>query len=527
MRQAVAILSLLACLPTARAGSSQWVHPGPDGHLTYKTTDRGDRIMDFSHAGYMGGGVPLPDVPVRRTVQPTGTADDTAAIQAAIDTVSALPLVDGFRGAVLLAPGTFNCSDSLTIAADGVILRGSGLGAGGSTLKLIGKPHVAITVRSGDARSRRDTGGSGSSVRTMIADAYVPSGATSFRVADPTGLAVGDWVVIRRPVTAAWVKFMGMDDMTRDGKPQTWMKVGNAMVTERRIAAIVGNTVTLDVPLSDSFDTSYLNPPGTTVSKIDAPAEVARVGIESLHIECPPQAINHTEAHFSALRLTGQDCWVSDVAADETMNSVGVSGRRITLRHVSVTRKARHQGSSKPAEFAPNATQLLLDRCSVTADNVWFVASGAGVPGPVVIFNCTFHGNGHAESHQRWSTGILYDNCTAPDGAIELRNRGSMGSGHGWSMGWGVVWNCSTGHYIVQNPPGTMNWLIGSRGENQLAPRPFGTGPNLPGGTIDSPDHPVTPQSLYLAQLLERLGPRALANIGYSSPDSLPGPESR
>ena len=45
------------------ATTSQWVYPGPDGKLVYKTTPAGDRIMDFSYAGYMGGGVALPDVP--------------------------------------------------------------------------------------------------------------------------------------------------------------------------------------------------------------------------------------------------------------------------------------------------------------------------------------------------------------------------------------------------------------------------------------------------------------------------------
>src|SRR5688572_28682201 len=95
--------------PTSQA-TSEWVHPGPDGKLHYKTTPGGDRIMDFSHAGYMGGGVALPDVPVRRTVKPSGGEDDSALIQAAIDEVAALPLEEGFRGAVLLAPGTFPCS---------------------------------------------------------------------------------------------------------------------------------------------------------------------------------------------------------------------------------------------------------------------------------------------------------------------------------------------------------------------------------------------------------------------------------
>jgi hypothetical protein len=35
-------------------------------------------------------------------------------------------------------------------------------------------------------------------------------------------------------------------------------------------------------------------------------------------------------------------------------------------------------------------------------------------------------------------------------------------------------------------------------------------GPDLPRGFIESPNHPVTPVSLYRQQLLERLGPGAL-----------------
>ena len=133
----------------------------------------------------------------------------------------------------------------------------------------------------------------------MVADAYVPSGATSFSVLDSKGLVAGDTIAIRKPVTAAWVKFMQMDDMTRDGKPQTWIKVGSSIVTERRIAAVAGNRITVDVPLSDSFDAKYLNPPGTSVAKIRPPARLSQCGVESLHDECPPQEISHTQPHFT------------------------------------------------------------------------------------------------------------------------------------------------------------------------------------------------------------------------------------
>lgn len=62
--------------------------------------------------------------------------------------------------------------------------------------------------------------------------------------------------------------------------------------------------------------------------------------------------------------------------------------------------------------------------------------------------------------------------------------------------------------------PGAINWMIGCTGTTKTASRPFGKGPDLPQGTIDSPGMPVTPKSLYLTQLAE-LGPGAVKNIGY------------
>jgi hypothetical protein len=515
-------LSVMGSALAREKSRSEWVDRGPDHKLVYKTTPGGDRIMDFSHAGYMGGGVAIPTIKVKRTVKPSGGADDAAIIQAAIDEVSALPLEGGFRGAVLLAPGVYTCDKAISISASGVVLRGSGSEAGKrrTTLRLAGKPHPAITVRApraGDEGSVRNPAPVAGIAESAITDAYVPSGATTFTVADASGFAAGDVVVVRRPVTEAWVAFMQMHDLTRGGKPQTWLRPGSTLETERIIKTVAGDKVTLDVPLSDSLDLRYLRPTSATLVKVQPPARVTQVGIEHLHIESPPQEISHSQSHFSAMRFQAEDSWARDLVIDETMNSVGIGGRRITFERVAINRKAKHQGASKPAEFAPNGTQILLDRCSVTGDNVWFIATGGGHAGPIVVLNSTFQGKARAEAHQRWSTGMLYDNCRAPEGGFELRNRGSMGSGHGWSMGWGVLWNCQANDYVVQNPPGAMNWMIGSIGESKLSPRPFGSGPLLPEGIKDSPGVNVTPESLYLAQLAERLGARALRNIGYSS----------
>ncbi len=515
------------------APTSEWVHPGKDGKLVYKTTPAGDKIMNFSTAGYMGGGVALPDVPVKVTVKPSDGDDDTAAIQAAIDLVSAMKPEGNFRGSVLLAPGVFTCARTITIAASGVVLRGSGSGANGTTIKMTGGRHSAITIGGGrrmwtgdgaavedveDANAARDTAQKPNTAQTTITDAYVPSGAISFSVADAKDFGVGDTITIRRPTTAAWVKFMGMDTLNRNGRSQTWIGLNRSENTERKIIAISGNKLTLDAPLSDSFDAKFVNPPGVTVFKTKAAPRVTQVGVENLHIQCPPLEIAYGQAPYSAIRVGGDDCWVKDVYCEETMNSTVLSGKRITMERVVVKHTYPNLGASKPTDFSIEGSQILIDRCRITGDNMYFVWTASLYPGPNVLLNCTFNGHGsRIQPHMRWSTGLLVDNCKVPEGGIDFPNRGVAGSGHGWTMGWAVAWNCLASTYVIQNPPGAMNWAIGCIGRRMQTARYFDTAPILPEGVFDSYGTPVAPQSLYLAQLAERLGAQALKNIGYAA----------
>src|SRR5262249_3402477 len=107
-------LSLRAA--NGQAPPSSWVYYGADGTLQYNTTAAGDKILDFSSAGYMQGKQNIPLAPVVLTLNPTGTsADDTARIQAAINQVSAMPLVNGLRGAILFTAGQYNISGEIDI----------------------------------------------------------------------------------------------------------------------------------------------------------------------------------------------------------------------------------------------------------------------------------------------------------------------------------------------------------------------------------------------------------------------------
>jgi len=494
----------------ATAGTSQWVYLEPNGRLGYRTVANGDRIMDFSSAGYMGGGVAIPVVPVQATVSPSG-GDDTAAIQAALNRVSERELAGGFRGAILLKPGSYDCKGTLTICASGVVLRGSGSGTNGTTLRLGDSPHLCIAC-SGSSQTERV----GSPARLL--DAYLPSGANSFTAGNASGLRPGDTVLITRPVTASWISLMGMDTLVRSGRHETWLSAGSRIETERVIRGVTGNTLLLDVPLTDSFDAKYLDPPGGAVVKCEVSGRISQVGVESLRISAPPQVVEITQRHHQAIRMNGvRDGWLRDIVVEETVNSIGIgsSVTRVTVERVSVRHSVATKGAAKPADFSVSGTQVLFNRCASTGNNLFYFVTGARVTGPNVLLNCTFHGNGHIQPHARWATGLLVDGCQVPESGIDFMNRGEMGSGHGWTIGWAVAWNCVARSYIIQQPPGAVNWAIGCKGMREEAGMPFGHKPNLPPGIFDSHGTPVAPASLYLAQLRERLGPQALKNIGY------------
>jgi hypothetical protein len=48
----------------AAQGMSSRVYFAPNGQLQYQPDDQGKQIMDYSSAGYSGGGVAIPDVAV-------------------------------------------------------------------------------------------------------------------------------------------------------------------------------------------------------------------------------------------------------------------------------------------------------------------------------------------------------------------------------------------------------------------------------------------------------------------------------
>jgi hypothetical protein len=489
------LLGAYAAEPLA-AADSQWVRTGITGRLIYVPDAEGDRILDFSSVGYRGRGVELiPDnVPTVAIVAPMA-GDDTANIQGAIDAVSALPIVDGFRGTVLLSAGEYDIGTKVTIGASGVILRGIGRGAGETVLhgRGTGQRTLIEVLGSGSPSFM------GNPKRNMI-DKVVPAGASSFRVDSTAGLAVGNTVRIERPSTAAWIEAVGMDEPF-DGDP-AWQPDTMNIRFDRVITRIEGNRVFLDAPLASSFELQY----GVgTIQRYTWPGRIENVGIENLRAESDFLFDTDEDHAWEFVSISNaQNVWVRHTTSQYFGDSAVVSNptaKWVTIDDaINLDPKSIVTGERRYT-FDLSGQLDFVTNSEANSGRHDFVNNSTRPPGPHVFHNSVAN-NALEDSgpHQRWATGTLFDNITVNGNNINARNRESFGTRHGWSGANMVVWNSSADGFIVQNPPTAQNWLIGSTGP-VIDDMTFGP---QPPGYIDSHGMPVTvggEDSLYDAQM--------------------------
>jgi hypothetical protein len=334
----------------------------------------------------------------------------------------------------------------------------------------------------------------------------VPAGSSTFTVDNPGNFKVGDAVMVGRPVTQAWIALLGMDKLVRNGEMQTWIRAGSVLRGERVVTAIAGNKVTVDIPYPDSFDAQYVKPPGGSIVKYTYGGRITHVGIEGIRVVGSPRAAGN-DWHFVRLSAV-RDAWIKDVVAQDVTSGVVATDTavRVTIEDTLINHTpVEYFTAAAPSDFNIDGTQFLIHRSGSRGGNkIFYHSTASGVVGPNVLLG--FYASGmrsHIQPHMRWATGLLVDSAAVDSGNIEYINRGTAGSGHGWAMGWGVIWNSKAGTIRNEQPAGVANWAIGNRG-NQNG-----------NGVFESHGTPVAPQSLFLAQLCERMGPAAVAALGY------------
>jgi hypothetical protein len=234
------------------APTASRIYPGVDNKLVYVPDEQGNIIIDSSHAGYGGGGVAIPTVPVKETIWPVA-GDNTANIQAAIDKVSSRPLdAGGFRGAVLLKAGYYKMATPVMVQASGVVLRGEGMSDTGTILIGTG------TGRTGGAAGNQGTlvvvgGASGITMKEetkqTVVDDYVPVGARKLKIGSAQGFRPGDLVIVRRIGNQDWIDAVGMNGPDAQSR---WRPFN--VEWDRVVSEVQGNTITIDAPITCAIE---------------------------------------------------------------------------------------------------------------------------------------------------------------------------------------------------------------------------------------------------------------------------------
>jgi hypothetical protein len=342
--------SLAALLLCGAAGT---VTTGSQPPASLLPPDR-DASANWRKAGMLAeGGIPNRTT-VCATVTPRGGADDTSNIQNAIDHCP-----DG--QVVKLAPGSFTVAEgSYVLLNKGITLRGAGAGTtiltrtGGAELGSYhpgSSPSPMILV----GRMRWNNWAGGHTTLSTNVDA----GSSSVKVADASGFAVGQIVMLDEVSGAGWQP----DPLQRgqiwasDDKRVVWQKHNPPLSTDdfsannypydsgsagcwfsecdrptnemHQIASISGNTITFDSPVTISYRTShqaqiYYWPDAQVVRK---------AGIENLTVQ-------HGDDNNISFYMCA-NCWAKDVE-DTLWLNVGINinaSFRVQLEGVYV-----HQG---------------------------------------------------------------------------------------------------------------------------------------------------------------------------------------
>ena len=547
---------------------SKLVYEGKDGKLAYLPyNEQGDIIPDFSHCGYMGGGVKIPDVKVVATIYPgEDSMDDSPRIQAVIDSVSRIsPGEDGFRGAILLKKGTYRIGSALRIMESGIVLRGEGNNETGTILLAITPQKYNVIELGGkhrlipDEKSKRE-----------ITDVYVPSGTRVIHVKEASSIyQAGDLVMVQRPSTFEWIHDIRMDSITprplkgetaydsfrryRETKGNTnmngtvqWKPGTKDLFFERRIVSVSGDKITLDIPLANALQKEY---GGAFVYKYDIPGRISQCGIENMygmsvydptvqkeHRDIGLYACDENHANNFVYCDAAENIWVRDVSVEHFDCCVWTSQftKFLTGQDLSAINPVSEITGGRRYAYSVWGQMNLFQRCYSSHHRHEFVL-GATVAGP----NAFVDGKGDmtfasSEPHQRWAAGCLYDNIIikGPDGSLLAVDRGWYGSGHGWAGAQIVFWNCSAPVIMVMQPPTAQNFAIGSNGEIKdlwsedarertiraingvsFSNFEYQGYQSVGNGWIEFPDKLVNPISLYYKQLEDRMGEDAIKNI--------------
>lgn len=462
---------------------------GANGVLQYAPDSLGNQVPDFSYCGYSASEKKIPSVTALVYV-PIAKGDATFRIQSAIDFLSRQPLdKDGFRGAIQLEKGTYAIAGQLKISHSGIVIRGAGMGQGGTQLLATGLDRRTLIRVAGKENKKL-------AKPIAVADAYVPVGAKQLRLENGDGLKQGDRIFIHRPSTQNWLETLGTLHFGGGLTTLGWKPGERDLYFDRTITAIDQNNIFFDAPITTALDSKY---GGGFVMKYQWDGRISQVGIENLALDSEYDLSNLKDEAHSWMAITMEnleDAWVRALSFQHFAGSAVSlleSTKRITVEDCISQDPISEIGGQRRYTFITAGQQNLFQRC-VANNGYHDFATGYCAAGPNAFVQCSsnlpFSFSGAIDS---WASGVLFDIVNVDGNALRFGNRGQDGQGAGWAAANSLFWNCSAARIDCYQPPTAQNWAFGSW--SQFAGD----------GYWDASNNSISPRSLYYAQLAQRL----------------------
>jgi hypothetical protein len=438
---------------------------------------------------------------------------------------------------VLLRAGYYRLAAPLMIRQSGVVLRGEGMGDTGTVLIGTGNGRPAAGagagVPGGGPQSALIVAGSASGATAIsgssqaVTDDYVPVGSRTLKVANASGFRPGDTVIVRRIGNQAWIDAVGMNGTTPASRWRPFNVEWDRVVTD-----VQGDTVTIDAPITCAIEQRW---GGGEVVKSEDAGRAAEIGIENIRAISEFDPTRRTteygnmdrpnyvaeeyyadEDHYRdfVVFTNAKNCWVRNATALHFVNSMVGTQRGtkwITVQDCVSREPISRRMGARRFTFALRGQLALVQRCHSDKGRHSFM-TGQPTGSSNVFLDCTATSPySSSEPHEQWATGSLYDNVQAP-----LTARFWKDINIGWAGANTVFWNCE-GSFLVQKPPTAQNYSFGHMGVNAVVFNIPLQDPGKENGHLESLDRHVTPRSLYLTQLRDRLGDAAVRQVATPS----------
>src|SRR5579863_666654 len=275
-----------------------------------------NRTVDWTHAG-IPGGIPSANWPIYKTMSPSGSNDDSVAIQNAINAAPAGSVIVLTAGTYKLHRASTVCQGKSDDFASGVYEAGLCLTDKSVVLRGAGPDTTILQYGDGaNIVSMGETYLSAANVAFITITGGSTKGSTQVTLQSVAGISPGTFLVVteHNPTDTDGNPLVDTTGYTGSCSNCGHGLTNNQISQINKVTAISGSTVTLEIPLY--FD--YTNSPQAFKLPM-----IQSVGLEDLRLQ--PTASSGTGIVFKNINLEAcAYCWVHDVESDMTVDRANV-----------------------------------------------------------------------------------------------------------------------------------------------------------------------------------------------------------